>query len=294
MATDAVERVCVVGAGTMGTQIAAQCALHGLTVGLYDVQPQQLAQALTTMRTLLARRVQRGTLTAAELEAALGRVQPTPVLAAAAAQADLVIEAVPEDLALKQQVFQELHRLCPAHTLLTSNSSSIPIAQLTAPLPLARQAHCANLHFFNPPLVLRLVEVVCGPHTSEETLQRLLAFVRRIDREPVVLRRAIAGFLVTRLLWVLVREALWLVEQGYATPQDIDTAVRLGLNHPMGPFEVADFVGLDVLLGIAQQLYAASGDARDRPPPLLVERVAQGAFGRKSGRGFYDYSSGGR
>ena len=143
--------------------------------------------------------------------------------------------------------------------------------------------------FLQPALVLRLVEVVRGPHTTEETLQRLVAFVRRIDREPVVLTREIDGFLVTRLLWALLREAFWLAEQGYATPQDIDTAVRLGLNHPMGPFEVADFVGLDVVLGIARQMHHASGDERDRPPRLLVELVEQGALGRKSGRGFYQY-----
>jgi len=289
MTREAIETVCVVGAGTMGAQIALQCALQGLQVWLHDVRPDQLDRALATARRQLERRVHRGTLPAAAPAAVLARLHPTTTLAEAAAQADLVIEAVPEDLALKQQVFQELHRHCPPHTLLTSNSSSMPISQLVAALPLERQQRCANLHFFNPPLVLRLVEVVRGPHTTEETLQRLVAFVRRIDREPVVLTREIHGFIVNRLLWALLREAFWLVEQGYATPQDIDTAVRLGLNHPMGPFELCDFIGLDVIKSMAEQWHAATGDERDRPPRLLVELVEQGALGRKSGRGFYQY-----
>jgi 3-hydroxybutyryl-CoA dehydrogenase len=289
MTREAIETVCVVGAGTMGAQIALQCALQGLQVWLHDVRPEQLDRALATARRQLERRVQRGTLPAGAPAAVLARLHPTATLAEAAAQADLVIEAVPEDLALKQQVFQELHRHCPPHTLLTSNSSSMPIARLVAALPLERQQRCANLHFFNPPLVLRLVEVVRGPHTTEETLQRLVAFVRRIDREPVVLTREIDGFIVNRLLWALLREAFWLAEQGYATPQDIDTAVRLGLNHPMGPFELCDFIGLDVIKSMAEQWHAATGDERDRPPRLLVELVEQGALGRKSGRGFYQY-----
>lgn len=282
-----IARITVVGAGAMGAQIAHQIALHGFEVALVDRDPVQLQRAAVEARGHLQRRVAKGAMRDSEMERALARVTPSLSLDTAVAGTDLVIEAVVEDLEVKRQLFQELDRLAPASAILATNSSTMTVSELTADLP-GRERTLA-MHFFNPALVMRLVEIAPAPYTRSGLCDEIARFTRAIDRDPVVMSKEIAGLLVNRVLWALRREAMWLADSGYAAPGEIDRAVKLGLKHPMGPFELADFNGLDVVLLAQRHRYALSGDERDRPPAILERLVAAGDLGRKSGRGFYDY-----
>jgi 3-hydroxybutyryl-CoA dehydrogenase len=282
-----IESVAVIGAGTMGAQIAQQAALHGCSVMLFDVSPAQIERAMESNRRHLQRRVDKGALNPDAFAAAVAAVRPSSDLAAAVNDADLVIEAVVEDLAVKRDVFVRLDALAPASAILATNSSTMTTSEITADLP--GRARTLALHFFNPVLVMRLVEVAPAPYTAPDAVETAVAFCRQIDREPILLHREITGFLVNRILAALRREAMWLADHGYATPHDIDTAVKLGLNHPMGPFELADFNGLDVVLAATRHRFARTGDEADRPPKLLEDLVAAGHLGRKNGKGFYEY-----
>ncbi len=280
-------RIAVIGAGTMGAQIAQQAALHGFPVRLHDQSPEQLERAFATNRRHLERRVAKGALSAEECDAALARVQAAVTLDAAVADADLVIEAIVEDLEAKRRIFQKLDRLAPPHAILATNSSTMTVSEIAGSL--AGRHRALAMHFFNPALVMRLVEIAPGPFTVPRAIDAAASFCRAIDREPVILQREIPGLIVNRILWALRREAMALADQGVASPHDIDKAVKLGLNHPMGPFELADFNGLDVILAAARHRYAQTGAEEDRPPKLLEQLVAVGHLGRKTGKGFYDY-----
>jgi 3-hydroxybutyryl-CoA dehydrogenase len=283
----------VIGAGTMGAQIAQQCALFGFTALLADVRPEQIERALLSNRGHLDRRVEKGSLTRTEADAALDRVHPASSVAAAARDSDFVIEAAIEDVDIKRALFVELEAAAGPETVLATNSSTIGVSQLAAGLK--RPERCINMHFFHPVLVMRLVEVMRGQDTSDAALELTMELARQIGKEPVVVRREIYGLLVNRILGAIKREAFWLAENGYADPQDIDRAVKLGLNHPMGPFELTDFSGIDVFYYAALQRYRETGNEEDRPSPLLEEKVRSGHLGRKTGRGFYEYGdSGGR
>jgi 3-hydroxybutyryl-CoA dehydrogenase len=281
-----VDRVAVVGAGTMGAQIAAQCALHNLSVELIESDPRKLEEAARTNHRHLMRRVEKGRLTEAELESTFGRIHPSLDIELAAT-AQIAIEAVFEDLAAKRDVFTQLAEICAPDAVLATNSSSIPISQIIHDLPYPDRA--CNIHFFHPVLIMRLVEIMRGPETSDDTVDAVTGFVRQIDREPVLIEKEISGMIVNRILGAIKREALWLASEGYATPRDIDRAVKLGLNHPMGPFELTDFSGLDVFYGIMLRRYQETGDEAWKPPSLLEDKVKSGELGRKTGRGFYDY-----
>jgi 3-hydroxybutyryl-CoA dehydrogenase len=256
-------------------------------VVLSDTDPQQLERAVRSNQGHLQRRVEKGKLTADQVDTALSLLDVTTDLRNATAGADFVIEAVVEQLEAKRDLFAELDRLCRPDVILASNSSTIGISQIAEHVQ--RRDRCVNMHFFHPVLVMRLVEVMCGPETSDQTVATTMELAHRIGKEPVLIKREVYGLLVNRILAAIKREAFWLAEEGYATPEDIDRAVKLGLNHPMGPFELSDFSGLDVSYFASLQRYRETGDERDRPPRLLEEKVKAGHLGRKTGKGFYDY-----
>ena len=283
------ERVVVVGAGTMGSQIALQTAYSGrYQVTLIDADPAQLDKAREQNRKLVARGVEKGRLTQEQADSALGRIELGGDLAAAAGRAAIVVEAVFEDLDAKRRVFEQLERSAPPEAVLASNSSTIAISRLAEVT--SRPQQCCNMHFFHPVTVMQLCEVVRGPQTSDATVERAMEFVRSIDRVPVLINKEIHGFIVNRILFAASEEAMRLLEGGYATAEDIDTAVKKGLNWPMGPFELLDFSGLDIFYGALEDRARLEGGRG--APRILKEKIDQGHLGRKSGRGFFEYPGG--
>jgi 3-hydroxybutyryl-CoA dehydrogenase len=271
----------------MGAQIAQQAALHGLQVRLQDVSPEQLERAQSSNRSLLQRRVDKGSLQPEEMEAALARVQPVSDLAAAVAGTDVVIEAIVEQLEPKRELFGRLDELAPPEALLASNSSTMGISELADGT--ARPQRCCNMHFFYPPLVMDLVEVVRGRSTSEATVERAMEFARLIGRTPVLLQKEVPGFIVNRILHMATQEAYRLLDAGVASFEDIDIAVEKGLRWPLGPFRLGDLTGLDVTYSARKHMYESTGDERYRPSPALEAKVGKGELGRKTGRGWYRY-----
>lgn len=286
-----IHRVAVLGAGTMGNGIAQVCAMAGYTVALHDPQPEVMERAMNTIRTNLDKGVERGKISLDVAELALHSLRKAPELASAAADADLVIEAVPERMELKTSIFSELDRIAPPHAILGTNTSSLSVSRIAEAT--GRPERVIGLHFFNPVHIMKLLEVVRGGRTSQETVDAALAFARRIGKEPIVVTDT-PGFASSRLGVVLGLEAMRMVEQGVAGPQDIDRAMELGYNHPMGPLRLTDLVGLDVRLGIAEYLHGELGGEQYRPPELLRRMVAEGKLGKKSGQGFYDWTAEGR
>ncbi len=282
-------RLAVIGGGFMGSQIALQAALHGVSVRLQDISSAQLERSREMNHSHLVRRVAKGRLSTEAMDAAFARVTETTDLTEAAADADIVIEAIIERLDAKRDVFARLDAIAPEHTILASNSSTIVISQLASAT--RRPDRCANLHFFSPVLVMQLCEVVMGPQTSEETASRCLEFVREMGRTPVLVQKEIEGFIVNRILHAATQEAYRLLDAGVATYADIDIAVEKGLSWPMGPFRLGDFTGLDVTYNARKHIYEKTGDLRYRPSDRLREKVERGELGRKTGRGWYDYST---
>jgi 3-hydroxybutyryl-CoA dehydrogenase len=280
----AVGEVAVLGAGTMGAGIAYVAALAGCRVALFDVDEGQRQRGLQRIQAMLDKGVERGKVDAESRRVTLERLRAVSSLADAATGADLLIEAVPEHLELKTRVFAQLGDLAPAHAVLASNTSSLSISRIAAATTAPERV--IGLHFFNPVPVMKLLEVVRGEHTSDGTLARSLAFARAIGKEPIVVTDT-PGFASSRLGVVLGMEAMRMVEQEVASPEDIDRAMELGYNHPMGPLRLTDLVGLDVRLGIAEYLHRELGGEQYRPPEILRRMVAEGRLGRKSGQGFY-------
>jgi 3-hydroxybutyryl-CoA dehydrogenase len=285
-----IRRICVIGAGTMGSQIALQCALSGIETTLNDADAAALERGAANDRALVAQRIGKGRITAEEGERALALLRPVADLAEAAGDADFVIEAIFEDLNAKRAIFTVLNDIAKPDAILTSNSSTIVISAIVAGT-LDDPSRAANFHFFHPATVMKLVEVGKGPETSDATAETAMELARRIGKEPVLLQREIHGFIVNYVLGALTRAAFELYQGGYAAYQDIDKALKLGLNHPMGPFELADFSGLDILYGAMLQRYRETGDPADKPPAFLEDLIQQGKLGRKTGSGFYEYPS---
>ena len=283
--------VAVLGAGTMGNGIAQVCAMAGYAVALSDPHPDALERAVNTIRGNLEKGVDRGKVSIETRDRALQGLRKAASVADAVSRADLVIEAAPESMDLKTAIFRDLERLAPAHAVLATNTSSLSVSRIAEAT--GRPGSVIGLHFFNPVHIMKLLEVVRGRETSQQTLDACLAFARRIGKEAIVVTDT-PGFASSRLGVVLGLEAMRMVEQGVATPQDIDKAMELGYNHPMGPLKLTDLVGLDVRLGIAEYLHGELGGEQYRPPELLRRMVAEGKLGKKSGQGFYDWTQEGR
>ncbi|WP_295017065.1 3-hydroxyacyl-CoA dehydrogenase family protein [uncultured Micrococcus sp.] len=285
--TTEIRTVVVLGAGTMGSQIAAVCALAGYGTSLVDISQDQLDRARTQLEQRLSRDVEKDRRTREDVDAAWDRLTLTTDRDAAAATADLVIEAAVEDLSVKRTIFSELDAVCPGHTLLVTNSSNIVSSRVADAT--SRPDRVCNLHFFNPALVMACVEVVPHPGTAPETVDRMVSFVESLGKTPVRLKQEIPGFVANRLLGALRREALELYEAGIADFQDIDVAAKTALGHPMGPFELMDLVGIDVVHLIRLAEYEQTGDPASLPAASIKEKYEAGDFGRKTGRGWYEY-----
>ena len=285
--TTEIRTVVVLGAGTMGSQIAAVCALAGYGTSLVDISQDQLDRARTQLEQRLSRDVEKDRRTREDVDAAWDRLTLTTDRDAAAATADLVIEAAVEDLSVKRTIFSELDAVCPDHTLLVTNSSNIVSSRVADAT--SRPDRVCNLHFFNPALVMACVEVVPHSGTAPETVDRMVSFVESLGKTPVRLKQEIPGFVANRLLGALRREALELYEAGIADFQDIDVAARTALGHPMGPFELMDLVGIDVVHLIRLAEYEQTGDPASLPAASIKEKYEAGDFGRKTGRGWYEY-----
>jgi 3-hydroxybutyryl-CoA dehydrogenase len=276
--------LCVVGAGAMGGQIAHQAALHGVSVRLYSRSRERLDGAQQQCAVLLRKRVEKGKLDGGECEAALQRVSTTDDLAEAVTGAAIVIESVAEDRETKRTVLEAVGRHAAEDTVIGTNSSTLPSSLFEDAVPNA--ARLLNIHFMNPALVMPLVEVVRGAHTSDATVDAAMDFARAIGKAPVLVERETFGFVANRILFIAMQEAFALVQDGYVSIEACDAAVRDGLGWPMGPFAIADLVGLDVVEAILEEGHRQTGEERWAPPPLLRDRVARGELGRKSGRGF--------
>jgi 3-hydroxybutyryl-CoA dehydrogenase len=272
----------------MGSGIAQVAAQAGWQVTLHDVDDASVRRGLAAVRASLEKFADRGGISAADVEAALGRITPTTDLEAAA-DVDLAVEAVFERLEVKQDVFRALDKICRPDAVLATNTSAIPITQIAAATE--RPESVVGTHFFSPVPLMRLCELVRGHRTSDEALARARAFAEEAGKTCIVVNRDIAGFVTTRLIAALVVEAVRLVESGVVTAEELDTACKLGFGHAMGPLATADLTGVDVLLHAARNIYADTADAKFFPPELLARMVAAGDLGRKSGRGFYTYGS---
>lgn len=277
----------MLGAGTMGSGIAQVFAQAGYTVRLIEVSPTQLARGMAVIEKNLARFVEQSRLPAAEKDAIVRRIASSSALGDAA-RADLVVEAIHESLSAKIEVFRALDSTCPPDTILASNTSSISITTLGAAT--TRADRVIGMHFFNPVPAMKLVEVVRGFATSDATHAHVLDRARRLGKEPVAVGDS-PGFVANRVLMPMINEGVFALYEGVADAAAIDAVMRLGMGHPMGPLELADFIGLDICLSIMTVLHEGFGDPKYRPCPLLRQMVAAGRLGRKSGQGFYDYPS---
>jgi 3-hydroxybutyryl-CoA dehydrogenase len=280
-----IKTVGVVGAGQMGNGIAHVAALAGYSVRLNDVQPERIDAALETIHTNLSRQVSRGMISAGAMEEALPRIQKTPDLGAFA-DVDLVIESASESIEIKKAVFESLRPVIGPDTILASNTSSISITRLAASTD--RPERFIGIHFMNPVPLMKLVEMVRGLATNQETYEAAIGFVTRLGKT-VANAEDFPAFIVNRVLIPMINEAVYTLYEGVGTVQAIDKAMRMGANHPMGPLELADFIGLDTCLAIMQVLNEGLADTKYRPCPLLVKYVEAGWLGRKTQRGFYDY-----
>lgn len=289
MRADDIRKVCVVGAGNMGHQISILAAVSGYAVGCVDTDLLQLEKAEKFAASYLPGRVAKGKMTEEQAAAIREKLSFTDSLEEASRDADFAIEAVTEKLDLKVSIFKKLDQIMPPHAIITTNSSFFVSSLLAGET--GRPEKVCNMHFFNPALAMKCVEIVKGPHTADETAQVTMDFSRRLGKEPVLLNKEIYGFLVNRILAAIHNEALYLLEMGVASAEDIDSAVVNALGHPLGPFRLMDLTGIDLTYHITMERYQASGQAEDKPSPTIVEKYVKGEWGQKSGKGFYSYET---
>jgi 3-hydroxybutyryl-CoA dehydrogenase len=285
-----IKRVAIIGFGTMGSGIAQVVAQAGYEVIARDVADDLLKRGLDLIKSGpfgLEKAVERGKITREQAEAILSRIKVTTDLATAVKDVDFVIEAAFENLDLKKKIFREVDELAPPHAVIASNTSTLSITALASATK--RPEKVAGMHFFNPAQVMRLVEVVRGLQTSDETVEVVKGFAQKLGKTPIIVNKDVPGFVANRIGFAAILEAIRLYEEGVASAQDIDTAMKLGYNWPMGPLELADLIGLDVLLDANESIYAETRDQKYNPPVILRQMVRAGWLGRKTKRGFYTY-----
>ncbi len=283
-----IKKVAVLGAGLMGhgiSQVSSQIA--GYEVNLMDVKQEFLDKGVKMIEWSLQKFVEKGKISEEEKKSIMSRIHPTLDLKEAVEDVQLVIEAIPENLELKKDVFSKVDQFAPEDTILATNTSSISITELASATK--RPEKFCGMHFFNPPQLMKLVEVIKGMKTSEETVNTVVEAAKKMGKEPVVVKKDTPGFIVNRILVPALNEAIFLVHEGVADPEDIDKAVKLGLNWPMGPLTLLDYVGLDTTLAITEVFVREFGEEKYRPCPLLRRMVRAGLLGRKSGKGFYEW-----
>ncbi|MGA9362826.1 MAG: 3-hydroxybutyryl-CoA dehydrogenase [Bacteroidota bacterium] len=283
-----IRNISVIGAGTMGNGIAHVFAQYGFNVVLSDLKQEYLDHALSTIRTNFDRQIKKGSLREDQKKQALDRIRTTTDFAESIRAADLVIEAVVEDSEIKKKIFSDLDKMCPSSTIIATNTSSISITELAAVTNRAEK--CIGMHFMNPVPVMKLIEVIRGFRTSDETCVLIMELSKKLEKIPVEVKDY-PGFISNRILIPMINEAIYCVMEGIAAPEAVDTVMKLGMNHPLGPLALADLIGLDVCLSIMEILHQGLGDAKYRPCPLLRKMVAAGYVGRKSGKGFYTYTT---
>ncbi len=282
-----IKTIAVVGAGTMGGGIAHQAALCGFDVIVYDVKQEFVDGALARASKVMDRKVQKGTMSEDEKNTVLGRMKTSTEMKDLAA-ADFVVEAIIEDLKVKQSVFKQLDEICPEHTILATNTSSMSVTSIASVTNRADKV--IGMHFFNPVQVMKLVEIVRGYATSDETLARVEEVSAALQKTTIVAKKDTPGFIVNRLLFAQFLEAVRMYEEGVASKEDIDTGLKLGLNHPMGPFELMDYGSLDLMINITDYFFDETKDAKWTAPQALKSVVRAGRYGRKNGAGWYDYT----
>jgi len=282
-----IKKVAVLGAGIMGAGIAQVAAQSGLPVNMRDIDDRFLEKGMSTIKQSLGRIVKKEKMTQAEADAAVARVKCTKDLVEAVKDADVVIEAIPENMALKKENYAKIDAACPEKVIFASNTSGLSITDMASATK--RPDRFVGMHFFNPVPVMQLVEIVKGYSTSDATVKAIQDLATKMGKTYVIAKDT-PGFVTTRLICTLMNEAVHCYAEGIASAGDIDKSMKLGMNHPMGPLQLADFIGLDTLLYIMDSLHKEYGDSKYRPPLLLRQMVRAGHLGKKSGNGFYDYT----